>query len=44
MEPELPDVDLLIPHQMTDLEGWALAGHLLGPEAEEEPNILRALD
>lgn len=44
MEPEVPDVDLLIPHQMTDLEGWALAGHLLGPEAEEEPNILRALD
>ncbi|MFC3895343.1 hypothetical protein ACFOWZ_28015 [Lentzea rhizosphaerae] len=47
MEPEVPevaDLDLLIPHQMTDLEGWALAGHLLGAEAEAEPHILRALE
>ena len=44
MEPELPDIDLLIPHQMTDLEGWALAGHLLDDEAEPEPHILRALE
>lgn len=44
MEPEVLDLDLLIPHQMTDLEGWALAGHLLGPEAEAEPNILRSLE
>lgn len=44
MEPELPDIDLLIPHQMTDLEGWALAGHLLDTETEAEPHILRALE
>lgn len=44
MDPDQPDVDLPIPHQMTDLEGWALSGHLLGAEAEAEPHILRGIE
>ncbi|GLZ35202.1 hypothetical protein Lesp02_73890 [Lentzea sp. NBRC 105346] len=43
MEPEEPDtVD--VPHQMTDLEAWALSGHLLGAEMENDPHILRGLE
>jgi hypothetical protein len=36
--------DLEIPHQMTDLEGWALSGHLLDADPEIEPHILRGIE